>query len=154
MFHRRKDPANRCGHDSPPAPPAAKAGPGSPNMPRSILDAPATPIQPKPQGRDKFPDPWPNGDMHNGAGPGLVRLYPMKFVKNRACSGYGGPVGHGDFLLAAYERRKISLPRAASATARPYQPEQRHRLRHAFQFIGAALLGDEQTSDLALHRRC
>jgi hypothetical protein len=58
------------------------------------------------------------------------------------------------FLIATDKRRKMALACATSATARPYQPEQRHRLRHAFQFIGAALLSDEQTSDLALHRRC
>src|SRR6516165_2724876 len=58
------------------------------------------------------------------------------------------------FLVATDKRREMALACATSATARPYQPEQRHRLRHAFQFIGAALLGDKQTSDLALHRRC
>src|SRR6516165_112414 len=57
------------------------------------------------------------------------------------------------FLVATDKRRAMALARATSATARPYQPEQRHRLRHAFQFMGAALLGDEQTGDLALHRR-
>jgi hypothetical protein len=31
----------------------------------------------------------------------------------------------------------------ASAAARPNKPEQRHRLRHAFEFMAAALLGDE-----------
>ena len=48
----------------------------------------------------------------------------------------------------------MALPRAASAAACPHQPEQRHRLRHAFEFVAAALLGDEQTGDLALHPRC
>ena len=48
----------------------------------------------------------------------------------------------------------MALACAASATARPYKPEQRHRLWHAFQFMGAALLGDKQTGDLALHPRC
>jgi hypothetical protein len=50
----------------------------------------------------------------------------MKFVKNRACgvSGYGGPVGHGDFLLATDEQREMALPGAASAAAGTDEPEQ------------------------------
>ena len=63
------------------------------------------------------------------------------------------PHQHGDFLVAADERREMALPRAASAAARPHEPEQRHRLRHAFEFVAAALLGDEQAGDLALHPR-
>jgi hypothetical protein len=47
----------------------------------------------------------------------------------------------------------MALPRPASATTRPHNPEYRHRLRHAFKFMAAALLGDEQTGDLALHLR-
>ena len=42
----------------------------------------------------------------------------------------------------------MALACATSTTARSYKPEQRHRLRHAFQFMGAALLGDEKTGDL------
>ena len=64
------------------------------------------------------------------------------------------PHQHGDFLVATDERREMALPRAASAAARPHEPEQRHRLRHALEFMAAALLGDEQTGDLALHPRC
>jgi hypothetical protein len=60
----------------------------------------------------------------------------------------------GDFLIAANEWRKIALPCAASATARAYKPEQRHPVRHAFQFMAAALLGDKKTGDLALNLRC
>ena len=63
------------------------------------------------------------------------------------------PHQHGDFLVATDERREMALPGAASAAARPDDPEQRHRLRHAFEFMAAALLGDEQTGDLALHPR-
>src|SRR5262245_1251103 len=47
----------------------------------------------------------------------------------------------------------MTLARAASAAARPYQPEKRHRLWHTLQIMTAALLGDEETSDLALHLR-
>ena len=47
----------------------------------------------------------------------------------------------------------MALSSAASAAARPHQPKQRHRLRHALEFMAAALLGDEQTGDLALHPR-
>ena len=64
------------------------------------------------------------------------------------------PHQHGDFFFTTDERREMALACAASATARPYKPEQCHRLGHAFQFMGAALLGDKQTSDLALHPRC
>jgi len=63
------------------------------------------------------------------------------------------PHQHCDFLVAADQRREIARPRAASAAARPHQPEQSHRLGHAFEFMAAALLGDEQASDLALHPR-
>ena len=47
----------------------------------------------------------------------------------------------------------MALPRFAAAPAGPCQPEQLYRFRHAFQFMSAALLGDKQTSDLALHAR-
>src|SRR5215813_11552427 len=47
----------------------------------------------------------------------------------------------------------MALACATSTTARSYKPEQRYRLRHAFQFMGAVLFGDKQTSDLALHAR-
>ena len=63
------------------------------------------------------------------------------------------PHQHGDFLVATDERREMALPRAASAAARPHEPEQRHRLGHAFECLAAALLGDEQAGDLALHPR-
>ena len=42
----------------------------------------------------------------------------------------------------------MALPRTASAAARADEAEQRHRLRHAFEFMAAALLGDEQTGHL------
>jgi hypothetical protein len=58
------------------------------------------------------------------------------------------------FLVATHERCETALPRAASAAACPHQPEQSHRLRYAFEFVAAAILGDEQARDLALHPRC
>src|SRR5262245_48710705 len=63
------------------------------------------------------------------------------------------PRQHGDLFLAADERREIALSRTPAAAARPYKLEQRHRLRHAFQFMRPALLGDEQASDLAVYTR-
>jgi hypothetical protein len=47
----------------------------------------------------------------------------------------------------------MALHRAASAAARPHDPEQRHRLRHAFELMAAALLCHEQACHLALHSR-
>jgi hypothetical protein len=41
----------------------------------------------------------------------------------------------------------------AGRRAGQHDSEQRHRLRHALEFMAAALLGDEQTGDLALHPR-
>jgi hypothetical protein len=64
------------------------------------------------------------------------------------------PHQHGDFLIATDERREMALARATSATARPYKPEQCHRLGHAFQLMIAALLGDKETGDLALYLCC
>jgi hypothetical protein len=37
----------------------------------------------------------------------------------------------------------MALACATSTTTRSYKPEQRYRLRHAFQFMEAALLGDK-----------
>jgi hypothetical protein len=64
------------------------------------------------------------------------------------------PHQHAEFFFAAYEQRQMALSDAASAATRPDDPEQRHRLGHAFEFMSAAFLGDEQPSDLALHPRC
>jgi hypothetical protein len=77
----------------------------------------------------------------------------MKFVKNRACgvSGYGGPLGHGDFLLATDERREMAC--AASAATCPTDSVKRHRRRHALQFVVTKLLGYEHTRYLARARR-
>jgi hypothetical protein len=61
------------------------------------------------------------------------------------------PHQHGDFLVAADKRREMALPSAAPAAARAHDPEQFHRLGHAFEFIAAALLGNEQAGDLALY---
>ena len=47
----------------------------------------------------------------------------------------------------------MALARTASAAARPDDPVQRHRLRHAFELMAAALVRDEQTRDLTLHAR-
>ena len=63
------------------------------------------------------------------------------------------PLQRGDFLVAAHERREMTLSRAPSATTRSNEPEQRHRLRHALEGMAAALFGDEQAGDLALHPR-
>ena len=63
------------------------------------------------------------------------------------------PHQHGDLLVATDERREMALPCAASTAAGANDPEQRHRLRHAFELMAAALLGDKQTCDLALHPR-
>jgi hypothetical protein len=53
------------------------------------------------------------------------------------------PHQHGDFLVATDERRKMPLSGAACSN----DPAQYHRLRHAFQVMAAALLGDEQAGD-------
>src|SRR6516165_1019073 len=58
-----------------------------------------------------------------------------------------------DFFLATDKRREMALTSATSTPACSYKPKQRYRLRHAFQFMAAALLGDKQTSDLPLHAR-
>ena len=47
----------------------------------------------------------------------------------------------------------MALGRAASAAARADDPVQHHRLRHAFESVAAALIGDEQSSHLTLHPR-
>jgi hypothetical protein len=47
----------------------------------------------------------------------------------------------------------MALPGAATAAACSNDAVQRHRLRHAFELMAAALLGDEQACDLALHSR-
>ena len=64
------------------------------------------------------------------------------------------PDQHGDFLVATHKRCLMALARPTSAAACPYQPEKRHRPRHALQNMGAALLGYEKTGDLTLHPRC
>src|SRR5262249_55289513 len=53
-----------------------------------------------------------------------------------ACS-FPAPHQRGDFLVAADKRREMALARTATATARPYEPEQRYRFWHAFQVMGA-----------------
>ena len=63
------------------------------------------------------------------------------------------PHQHGHFLVATHERGEMALPRAASAAACPNETKQYHRLRHALEFMPAALLGDEQAGDLPLHPR-
>ena len=60
---------------------------------------------------------------------------------------------HRHFFLTADEWREMALSSAAPSAAHPHQPEQCNRLRHTFEFMAAALLGDEQTGDLALHSR-
>src|SRR5271166_2502763 len=60
---------------------------------------------------------------------------------------------HGDFLVTPDKRREVALARAASTAACPDEPEQCHWLRHAFEFIAAALLGDKQSGYLTPHLR-
>jgi hypothetical protein len=60
---------------------------------------------------------------------------------------------HGDFLVATHEGGESALSGSASTAARPNDPEQQHRLRHAFEFVAAPLLGDEQPRDLTLYQR-
>src|SRR6476660_5418453 len=64
------------------------------------------------------------------------------------------PHQHRDLFLATHQRREMALSGAAPATARPHEPEQSHWLRHAFESVAAALLGDKQTGNLALDPRC
>jgi hypothetical protein len=63
------------------------------------------------------------------------------------------PHQHRYFLVAAHQRREITRAGTASAAACPHQPKQSHRLRYALQRVTAALLGDKQAGDLALHPR-
>src|SRR6516164_2032313 len=64
------------------------------------------------------------------------------------------PRQHRDFLIATHQRREMTSPPAPSAAARPHEPEKRYRLRHAFEFMAAPLLGDKQAGDLTLDPRC
>jgi hypothetical protein len=63
------------------------------------------------------------------------------------------PHQHGDFFFTTDQWREMALPCAASAPTRPHEPEKCHWLGHAFEFMTAALLGDEKTGDLTLHPR-
>jgi len=47
----------------------------------------------------------------------------------------------------------MPLSGAASSAARSNDPVQHHRLRHAFEFMAAALFDDEETGHLTLHTR-
>ena len=47
----------------------------------------------------------------------------------------------------------MPLSSAVSSATCSNEPVQRHRLRHAFQFMAAAFLGDEETRHLTLHPR-
>jgi len=60
---------------------------------------------------------------------------------------------HREFVVATHKGREAALPGAAPAAARPNNPVKRHRLRHAFEFVAAALLGDKHPGDLALYPR-
>jgi hypothetical protein len=51
------------------------------------------------------------------------------------------------------EPREVAPSGATSATTGQDDPEQRHRLGHAFEFLAAALLGNEQARRLTLHSR-
>jgi hypothetical protein len=48
----------------------------------------------------------------------------------------------------------MTLSGATASAACPGDPEQRHRLRYAPEFMAAALLDDEEASDLTLNPRC
>jgi hypothetical protein len=63
------------------------------------------------------------------------------------------PRQHGDFVVAADERRKPARTGAAAAAAGADEPEQKRRLRDALERMAAALFGDEQAGDLLLHPR-
>ena len=63
------------------------------------------------------------------------------------------PQQHRHFLLATDAGRKLTHAGAASATARANEPEQRRWLGHAIERMRAALLGNEEAGDLALHPR-
>src|SRR5215469_443001 len=60
---------------------------------------------------------------------------------------------HGDFLVATHKGREPALPRAASAAARPDEPEQCYWLGHPFQLMAATFFDDEEAGNLALHLR-
>src|SRR6516164_6257608 len=87
-----------------------------------------------------FADPWLAYNQHQLA-VALPRPLPASHQ-------------HGDFLVAANKGREPALPGAASTAARPNNPVKRHRLRHAFEFVAATLLGDKQAGDLTLEPRC
>jgi hypothetical protein len=63
------------------------------------------------------------------------------------------PHQHCDFFVATDQRCEMALTRTASPTARTHDPEQRHRLRHAFELMAATFLGYEQARDLPLNPR-
>jgi signal transduction histidine kinase len=48
----------------------------------------------------------------------------------------------------------MPLSGAASSAARAHDAVKRHRFRHAFEFMAAALLDDKESGDLTLHSRC
>jgi hypothetical protein len=66
---------------------------------------------------------------------------------------FPAPQQHRHFVVAADQRREIALRRAAAAAAGADELEQHRRLRHALERVSAALLGDKQSGDLALHPR-
>jgi class 3 adenylate cyclase len=59
----------------------------------------------------------------------------------------------GKPALAARIAIDSALPGATATAARPNDPEQRHVLAHALEFMAAALLDDEQPGDLPLYPR-
>src|SRR4029077_10819294 len=58
-----------------------------------------------------------------------------------------------DFLVATHEAGQAALPGATATAARPNDPEQRHVLGHALEFMAASLLDDEEPGDLPLYPR-
>ena len=63
------------------------------------------------------------------------------------------PQQHRHFVVAADQRREIALPGAPTAAARANEPEQRRRLGHALERVGAAVFCHKQSGDLPLHAR-
>ena len=49
-------------------------------------------------------------------------------------------------FFTADQWREMPLSRAASCTARPHYPEQGYRVRHALEFVAAAVLGNERAA--------
>jgi hypothetical protein len=87
----------------------------------------------------RLAQPWLADDQHQ-LPVALARPFPA-------------PHQEGYLLVAANERGEMALAPSASAATGAYDPVQRYRLGHTFEFVAAAILGDKETGDLALHSR-